>query len=103
MIFAVPLPPSAMNLTRTWPLLVRASLGSIRPIVVVNDTSVPFCTGVPAPALVVLVGAAGGVVVPGVPVVVPGVVVVDDAVPFSMTLATISISLLRGTVFAVAK
>ena len=39
-----------MNFTRTCPLCVRASLGSMRPSVVVNETSVPFCTGVPAPA-----------------------------------------------------
>ena len=91
-----------MNLTRTWPLFVRASLGSIRPIVVVNETSVPFCTGVPAPALVVVVVVGGVVVVPGV--VVPGVVVgVDgaEATPFSITFATISISLLSGTVLEV--
>ena len=36
-----------MNLTETWPLCVRASEGSIRPIVVVKLMSVPFCTGVP--------------------------------------------------------
>src|SRR3954466_1278627 len=71
----------------------------MRPIVVVKETSVPFCTGVPAPADVVLV-------VPVVPV--PGVVVpgVDGAlcvVPFSMTLATISTSPLSGTELAAAK
>jgi type II secretory pathway pseudopilin PulG len=82
-----------MNRTRTWPLFVRASLGSIRPIVVVKETRVPFCTGVPAPAVVVLV-----VEVPGVPVVPFPV----DVTPFSITFATISISLLSGTVFAVA-
>jgi hypothetical protein len=41
-IVAVPLCPSAKNLTRTWPLLVRASLGSMCPSVVVKETSVPF-------------------------------------------------------------
>ena len=58
---AVPLWPPAMKRTVTWPLVVRASEGSMRPIVVVKDTTVPFCTGVPAPAGVV-------VVVPVVPV-----------------------------------
>ena len=48
-IVAAPLCVLAMNLTRTWPFCVRASLGSMRPSVAVNDTSVPFCTGVPAP------------------------------------------------------
>ena len=46
---AVPLAPPVINLTLTWPLCVRASEGSIRPIVVVKLTTVPFCTGVPAP------------------------------------------------------
>ena len=90
-----------MNLTRTWPLFVRASLGSIRPIVVVNETSVPFCTGVPAPAVVVLVVVVG---VPGVPFApgVVGVVGAPDATPFSITFATISISLLSGIVLELA-
>ena len=48
-IVAVPLWLPEMNLTRTWPLFVRASLGSMRPSVVVKVTSVPFWTGVPAP------------------------------------------------------
>ena len=66
-IVAVPLWPAEMNFTRTWPLFVRASLGSMRPIVVVNETSVPFCTGVPAPAVVVVVVPVPSVVpVPGV-------------------------------------
>src|SRR3954471_288045 len=71
----------------------------MRPIVVVKDTSVPFCTGVPAPADVVLVVPVVGV--PGVPV--PGVAGVLCAVPFSMTFATISTSPLSGTVLAAAK
>src|SRR5688572_12361101 len=80
-MIAVPLAPSAKNFTRTSPLCVRASRGSMRPIVVVNDTSVPLCTGVPA----------AGVLVAPVPVPV-------DAVPRSMTVATISTSPLAGTV-----
>jgi type II secretory pathway pseudopilin PulG len=93
-IVAVPLWPLEMNLTRTWPLVVLASLGSIRPIVVVKETTVPFCTGVPAPALVVDVGVVG------VPVPVPGVAGGAAATPFSMTVATISISPLSGTFVA---
>src|SRR5258706_2287918 len=80
-----------MNRTCTWPLLVRASLGSIRPIVLVNDTTVPFWTGVPAP------GDDVAVVVAGVLAPVVGVVAV---VPFSITVATISTSPLRGTLVA---
>src|SRR3954471_9257603 len=72
----------------------------MRPIVVVKDTSVPFCTGVPAPADVVLVVPVVGV--PGV-VPVPGVAGVLCAVPFSMTFATISTSPLSGTLLAAAK
>src|SRR4051794_23014242 len=81
----------------------------MRPIVVVKVTSVPFCTGVPAPVDVVVVVPVAGVVVPVPGVPVPGVVGVVGVVglvavvPFSMTLATISISLLSATVFAVAK
>ncbi len=97
-IVAVPFVPFEMNRTRTWPLFVLASLGSIRPIVVVKETSVPFCTGVPAPAVVVEVGGAGVVGVPGVPV--PGVVGGAVATPFSMTVTTISISPLIGTFVA---
>ena len=69
-------------------------------MVVVNDTTVPFCTGVPAPGFVVLVGVVG-VVVP--PPGVVGVVGVVAVVPFSMTVTTISMSPLIGTVFAAAK
>src|SRR5262245_34015360 len=67
-------------------------------MVVVNDTSVPFCTGVPAPGFVVLV-------VPGVVVVVfpfPAGAGVVAVVPFSMTFATISMSPLIGTTLAAA-
>ena len=70
-------------------------------MVVVNDTTVPFCTGVPAPGFVVLVGVVGVVVVPFPGVV--GVVGVLAVVPFSMTVTTISMSPLIGTVFAAAK
>ena len=82
-------------------MLVRASDGSMRPIVVVNVMSVPFWTGVPAPVLDVDVGVVGVVVVfPFVGVV--GVVgVVLDVVPFSIAVATISISPFSGTVLAV--
>lgn len=80
---AVPLAPPAISLTVTWPLCVLASEGSIRPTVVVKETSVPFWTGVPAPAL--------DVVVP-VPPVPPG------AVPFSITVAMMSTWLLSETV-----
>ncbi len=99
-IVAVPLWPFEMNRTRTWPFCVRASTGSIRPSVVVKVMTVPFCTGVPAPEDDVVVGAAG--VAPGVAGVV-GVVGVVAVVPFSMAVATISISPLTGTVFDVAK
>ena len=44
-IVAVPLWPSAKYRTRTWPFCVRASDGSIRPIVVVKVTTLPFCRG----------------------------------------------------------
>src|SRR5947207_3668804 len=77
---AVPLWLLVMSLTRTWPLLVRASLGSIRPSVVVNETRVPFCTGVPAPAVDVDVGVAAGV-----PVVPPVPADGADVTPFSLT------------------
>ena len=52
---AVPLVPEVRSFTVTWPLWVRASEGSMRPIVVVKVMSVPFCTGVPAPDRVVVV------------------------------------------------
>ena len=57
-----------MKRTRTWPLFVRASAGSIRPSVVVKVMTVPFCTGVPAPddEVAVGVGVVGVVGVPGV-------------------------------------
>jgi hypothetical protein len=97
-IVAVPLWPFAKKVTRTWPLFVRASAGSIRPIVVVKVTTVPLCTGVPAPGDEVEVGVVG---VPGVPV--PGVVGAALVEPCSMTVATISIEPLEGTVVAVPK
>ena len=79
-----------MNVTRTWPLWVRASRGSMRPIVVVNDTRVPLCTGVPLPGVDVVAPA------PGVPVEGGA-----GAVPCSITVATISICPLAGTNVAV--
>ena len=82
-ITADPLAPPVINRTVTCPLWVRASEGSIRPTVVVKETSVPFWTGVPAPVL--------DVVVP-VPPVPPG------AVPFSITVAMMSTWLLSETV-----
>lgn len=87
-----------MNFTRTCPFSVRASDGSIRPIVAVNDTSVPFWTGVPAPGLDV--EPDGGVV--GVPV---GGGAVGGAVvePFSMTVTTISTSAFSGTIVDAGK
>ena len=100
-IVASPLWPFEMKRTRTWPLFVRASTGSIRPSVVVKVMTVPFCTGVPAPVDDVDVGVVGVVGVPGV--VGGGVVGVVAVVPFSMAVATISISPLTGTVFEVAK
>src|SRR5262245_60899896 len=98
-IVAVPLWPFAKNVTRTWPLFVRASAGSTRPIVVVNVTTVPLCTGVPAPCDELEVGVVGVVGV------WPGVVGVVGALlcPCSMTVATISIEPFDGTVVAVAK
>src|SRR5687768_13678032 len=96
---AAPLCPPEMNLTRTWPLFVRASLGSMRPRVVVNDTRVPFWTGVPAPVVVLGVVGVVGVVGGGVPGVVGGGVAGGAvAVPCSMTVATISTSLFSATV-----
>ena len=67
--------------------------------------TVPFCTGVPAPEVDVDDGVVGVVGVVGVPGVVGGVVGVVgvDVVPFSIAVATISISPFTGTVFAVAK
>ena len=96
-IVAVPLCPFAKNVTRAWPLFVRASAGSIRPIVVVKVTTVPLCTGVPAPGDEDEVGVVGVVGVPGVVGVLGAVV---D--PCSMTVATISIDPFDGTVVAVA-
>ena len=65
-----------------------------------NVISVPFWTGVPAPVLDVDVGVVGVVVVfPFVGVV--GVVGVVDVLPFSIAVATISISPFNGTTFAV--
>ena len=43
----------ARSFTVALPLLVRASSGSIVPSVVVNVTTVPFCTGVPADSMTV--------------------------------------------------
>ncbi len=97
---AVPLWAPAISRTRTWPLFVRASDGSIRPTVVVKLMTVPLWTGVPEPCVDVPVGVVGVVGVPGVPGVVGGGVVGGAvAVPFSMAVATISISPLSGTVF----
>jgi type II secretory pathway pseudopilin PulG len=79
-IVAVPLAVSVMSVTVTSPLCVRASAGSIRPSVVVKVTTVPFWTGVPAAARVV--------------VVVPDPAA---ATPFSITVATIVTRLLRET------
>jgi type II secretory pathway pseudopilin PulG len=92
-----------MNRTRTWPFWVRASAGSIRPSVVVKLTTVPLCTGVPAPGelVVVVPGVVGVVGEPGV-VGVVGVVGVL-VVPFSITVATISMDPLTGTTVAVGK
>jgi hypothetical protein len=59
-ILAVPLWPLPRNRTRTSPVCVRASRGSIAPIVAANDTSVPLCR-CSEPTV--------GVVVPGVPFV----------------------------------
>lgn len=66
--------------------------------------TVPFCTGVPAPEVDVDVGAVGVVGVVGVPGVVGVVGVVGvEVVPFSIAVATISISPFKGTVFDVVK
>jgi type II secretory pathway pseudopilin PulG len=83
-------------------LFVRASVGSIRPSVVVNVMSVPFWTGVPEPVVGVDVGVVGVVGVPGV-VGVVGVVGAGEVVPFSIAVTTISISPFNGTVVAVGK
>ena len=91
-----------MKRTRTWPFCVRASAGSIRPSVVVKVMTVPFCTGVPAPDDDVDGGRWASWASPGSSAVV-GVVGVVAVVPFSMAVATISISPLSGTVFDVAK
>ena len=87
---AMPLVPPVMSFTVTWPLCVRASAGSIRPIVVVKVMSVPFCTGVPAPV-------ASSFAVP-VPEPVP---VGPAAWPFSMTVAMMVTSLFSDTVVVV--
>ena len=50
---AVPDCVPAISLTVALPLSVRVSLGSTRPSVVVNDTSVPSGTGVPACSVIV--------------------------------------------------
>lgn len=73
---AVPLVVPVRSLTVTWPLCVRASEGSIVPIVVVKVMTVPFCTGVPTP------GRAA--TAPPLP---------PTAWPFSMTVATTETSL----------
>ena len=82
-------------------MFVRASVGSTLPSVVVKVMTVPFCTGVPAPDDEVAVGV-GVVGVSGV-VGVVGVVGGAAVVPFSIAVATISISPFTGTEFAVAK
>jgi hypothetical protein len=64
---------------------------------VVNDTSVPFWTGVPAPGVLVPPGVG---VVP-LPPLAGGVGVC--VVPFSMTVATMSTDPLAGIVVAVGK
>lgn len=80
---AVPDVAPVVNLTVTRPFEVRASAGSIVPIVVVKLTTVPFWTGVPAAAEL------------DVPVPVP--VPVPLLVPFSMSTATTSTELLSAT------
>ena len=51
-IVAVPLAPPAKNVTVARPLMsVVTSDGSRRPSVVVNDTCVPLCGGVPAASI----------------------------------------------------
>jgi hypothetical protein len=52
---AVPLVPLVRSFTVTWPLCVRASVGSIRPIVVVKVMTILFFNGVSAPVIVVVV------------------------------------------------
>src|SRR5262245_12129646 len=80
-MIGVPLSLPVISFTCTEPLCVRASAGSIRPIVVVKVISVPFWTGVPLPR-------DDDVPLP------------PAAVPFSMTVATIVSSLLSDTVSA---
>ncbi len=82
---AEPERPSPINFTFTVPFSVRASAGSMRPMVDVKLTSVPLCTGVPV---------AGVVVVP-VPVPV-------DVVPCSRSTAMISTCPVAGTALDVA-
>ena len=72
-IVAVPFDPPAMNVAVTRPLMsVSTSPGSIRPIVVVNDTCVPLWGGVPAAsricAVIVAVPLADNAVVDAVSV-----------------------------------
>ncbi len=86
---ATPLWPVVISFTVTCPLWVRASTGSICPIVVVKLITVPFCTGVPAPVRVSVVP---------VPVPVP-----EDAWPFSMAVAMMSIELFSCAVSAAAR
>ncbi len=50
---AIPDCVPATNLTVTLPFSVRVSDGSTWPSVAVNETSVPFCTGVPEPSMTV--------------------------------------------------
>ena len=51
---AEPERPSPINFTFTVPFSVRASAGSMRPMVDVKLTSVPLCTGVPVAGVVVV-------------------------------------------------
>ena len=81
-ILAVPDLPSAVSLTVTRPLFVRASKGSILPNDVVKVTSVPLCTGVPADVVVVAAPPP-----PPVPVL---------TVPFSIRTAMMSVLPLIG-------
>ena len=55
MTVAVPDWLPATSLTVALPLFVRVSLGSMWPSVVVNDTSVPSGTGVPASSVIVAI------------------------------------------------
>ena len=86
---ATPERPSPTSFTVTWPPVVLASDGSIVPRVVVKETTVPLCTGVPVEGVAV----AAGVPVPSLGA---------GCWPLRIRTAMMSVDPLIGRTFVVA-